>query len=48
MNDRVEKASKEQKISGTPTFFINGKEVASGEVTLEQLDAAVAAASAGK
>ncbi len=48
LNDRVEKASKEQKISGTPTFFINGKEVASGEVTLEQLDAAVAAASAGK
>lgn len=44
LNARVEKASKEQKITGTPTFFINGKQVASGEVTLEQLDAAVAAA----
>jgi protein-disulfide isomerase len=48
LNERVERAAKEQKISGTPTFFVNGKEVASGEVTMEQLDAAIAAAAAGK
>jgi protein-disulfide isomerase len=45
LNDRVEKASKAEKITGTPTFVVNGKQVASGEVTLEQLDAAIAAAS---
>lgn len=45
LNARVEKASKEEKITGTPTFVINGKQVASGEVSLEQLDAAVAEAS---
>lgn len=46
LNARVEKAAKDAKITGTPTFFINGKEVASGEVSLEQLDTAVAAANA--
>lgn len=44
LNERVEKASKAEKITGTPTFVINGKQVASGEVTLEQLDAAIAEA----
>ncbi|OYU71099.1 MAG: disulfide bond formation protein DsbA [Alphaproteobacteria bacterium PA2] len=45
LNERVEKAIKVDKISGTPTFIINGKQVASGEVTLQQLDAAFADAS---
>lgn len=48
LNERVERAAKEEKITGTPTFVVNGKQVASGEVTLEQLDAAIAEASAKK
>lgn len=44
LNARVEKAIKEDKITGTPTFVVNGKTVATGEITMEQLDAAVAAA----
>jgi protein-disulfide isomerase len=31
-------------VEGTPTFFVNGRKIAEGEVTLKQLDAAVAAA----
>ncbi|WP_374572987.1 DsbA family protein [Phenylobacterium sp.] len=45
LNARVERAVKVDKITGTPTFFINGKKVAEGEVTMAQLDAAVAEAS---
>ena len=45
LNARVDNATKIDKISGTPTFIINGKQVASGEVTMQQLDAAVADAS---
>ena len=45
LNARVDNAIKNDKISGTPTFIINGKQVASGEVTMQQLDAAVADAS---
>ncbi|OXE34927.1 MAG: disulfide bond formation protein DsbA [Phenylobacterium zucineum] len=45
LNERVDKATKIDKISGTPTFIINGKQVASGEVSLQQLDAAVVEAS---
>lgn len=45
LSARVEKAGREDKITGTPTFFVNGKQIASGEVTLQQLDAAIAAAS---
>jgi len=44
LNARVEKAEKVDKITGTPTFLVNGKEVASGEVTLQQLDTAIAEA----
>jgi protein-disulfide isomerase len=44
LNERVEKASRDEKITGTPTFVVNGKQVASGEVTLQQLDAAIAEA----
>ena len=45
LNARVQKAINDDKISGTPTFVVNGKQVATGEVTLAQLDAAIAAAS---
>jgi protein-disulfide isomerase len=44
LNERVEKAN-ENKISSTPTFLINGKTVKEGEMTMAELDAAVAAAS---
>lgn len=45
LNARVEKAVKEDKITGTPTFVVNGKKVGEGEVSLAQLDAAIAEAS---
>ncbi len=45
LQDRVERAVKVDKITGTPTFVVNGKQVASGEVTLAILDKAVAEAS---
>jgi protein-disulfide isomerase len=45
LNTRVQRAINEDKITGTPTFAVNGKKVAEGEVTLAQLDAAIAAAS---
>ena len=44
LNDRVQKAITQDKITGTPTFMVNGKTIAVGEVTLAQLDAAIAAA----
>ena len=44
LNARVEKSAREDKITGTPTFFVNGKKIAEGEVTMAQLDAAIAAA----
>ena len=31
-------------VNSTPTFFVNGKQIGEGEVTLAQLDAAIAAA----
>ena len=44
LNARVEKAVRDDKITGTPTFFVNGKKIGEGAVTLEQLDAAIAEA----
>jgi protein-disulfide isomerase len=44
LNARVEHAAKVDKISATPTFFVNGKKVGEGEVSLAQLDAAIAQA----
>ena len=44
LNARHEKAVNEDKVTGTPTFFVNGKKIAEGEVSLAQLEAAVAAA----
>jgi protein-disulfide isomerase len=45
LDARVTKAMREDKITGTPTFFVNGKKVGEGEVSLAQLDAAIAEAS---
>jgi protein-disulfide isomerase len=45
LNARVEKAIKGANISSTPTFFFNGKKVKEGEMSMEELDAAVAEAS---
>ena len=48
LSDRIDHAQTVDKITGTPTFIVNGVTVASGEVTLAQLDAAIAAAQAKK
>ncbi|HEY3697653.1 DsbA family protein [Phenylobacterium sp.] len=45
LNDRVEKAVRDEKINATPTFELNGKKVKEGEITMAELDAAVAEAS---
>lgn len=37
-------AAVQRGVSSTPSFFINGKKASEGEMTLEELDAAVAAA----
>jgi len=49
LNERIERTSKEDRITGTPTFIINGKKAGGddgGEQSLAQLDAAIAAAEA--
>jgi protein-disulfide isomerase len=48
LNARVDRAVKVDKVEGTPTFFVNGKMIASGEVSMAQLDTAIAAAEASK
>lgn len=48
INKRNDTYGMRDKIDGTPTFVMNGKQVASGEVTLAQMDAAVAEAMAKK
>lgn len=48
INKRNETYATRDKIDGTPTFVMNGKIVATGEVTLAQLDTAVAEAMAAK
>jgi protein-disulfide isomerase len=48
LNARVQRAVEVDKISATPTFFVNGKKVGEGEMTLDQLSQAIAAAAAGK
>jgi protein-disulfide isomerase len=40
LNDRVTRAIQQDKVTGTPTFFFNGKKVAEGEVSEAQLDQA--------
>jgi protein-disulfide isomerase len=47
LNERVEKYARDAKITGTPTFVVNGKKVNGedgGEASLAQLDAAIAEA----
>ena len=44
LNDRVQKNGEKDKIDSTPTFIVNGKKLV-GEQTMENLDAAIAAAS---
>jgi protein-disulfide isomerase len=49
LNDRVEKYQADAKITGTPTFIINGKKAGGddgGEQSMAELDAAIAAAEA--
>jgi protein-disulfide isomerase len=45
LNARVQHAVEVDKITATPTFFVNGKKVGEGEITLAQIDTAIAAAS---
>lgn len=45
LNARVQSAIQDKGISSTPTFFFNGRKVKEGEMTMEELDAAVAEAS---
>jgi protein-disulfide isomerase len=44
LNKRVDAAANSDKIDSTPTFVINGRKIAEGEVTLPELDAAIAKA----
>jgi len=44
LNERVTRAVQQDKVTGTPTFFFNGKKVAEGEVLPAQLDTAYAEA----
>jgi len=44
LNKRIEKAQKDRNITSTPTFFINGKKLKEGELSLQELEAAVAGA----
>lgn len=44
LQDRVLKAEQESKIDATPTFLVNGKLAKEGEMSLQELDAAIAAA----
>ena len=41
MQDRIEKTAREDKVEGTPTFIVNGKNIGSGALPLAQLDAAI-------
>jgi len=44
LNARIEKAQKDRNITSTPTFFINGKKLKEGELSMQELEAAVAGA----
>jgi protein-disulfide isomerase len=45
LNKRIDDSMKGEKVTGTPTFIVNGKQIGSGELTLKQLDDAIAEAS---
>ena len=44
LSDRADKHVRDDKIDATPTFIVNGKNIGAGEMTLVQLDAAIAEA----
>ncbi|WP_068874877.1 MULTISPECIES: DsbA family protein [unclassified Phenylobacterium] len=44
LNARVEAAQKNRNITSTPTFYINGKKLKEGELSMQELEAAVAGA----
>jgi protein-disulfide isomerase len=44
LEDRVQRHSQKDGVNSTPTFVINGKQLEPGYRTLEELDAAIAAA----
>ncbi|MET0294795.1 MAG: thioredoxin domain-containing protein [Caulobacter sp.] len=46
LNDRVEKYSRDAKITSTPSFVLNGKLIGEGELPIAKIDAEVAAAKA--
>ncbi len=45
LNARVDKAIRQDGITATPTFLVNGKKVKEGEISMAELDAAIAEAS---
>lgn len=45
MTARVERANKVDGITGTPTILVNGKKIGEGEISMAQLDQAIAEAS---
>jgi protein-disulfide isomerase len=47
LNERVQTAVRDEGIDGVPTFVINGKKMRSGTMTLQELDAEIAAAAKG-
>ena len=44
LNARIDQSQREARITSTPTFLINGKVVKEGEMSIQELDAAIAAA----
>lgn len=44
LNDRVQAAQKDRNITSTPTFYVNGKKLKEGELSMQELEAAVAGA----
>jgi protein-disulfide isomerase len=47
LNDRTTRFGRDDNITGTPTFVVNGKQLPAGETTLATLDAAITAAQKG-
>ena len=45
LNARVEKAIRQDGIQATPTFVVNGKKIKEGDISIAELDAAIAEAS---
>jgi protein-disulfide isomerase len=45
LNERVDKAIRQDGIQATPTFVVNGKKIKEGDISIAELDAAIAEAS---